>query len=196
MLTFVGFQVTFLVQHILGLEGMPRRVADLPGRRRLRHPEPRLVHRRLPPRHLDRARSSGTSGARGATASRRATTRGTARPSSGGRRRRPSPENWDRPLPPIRSERPVWDVNHPDARASTDGEPARARRHAPAALPAPRSRIYGTFFGLLIVGAFGYAIWSSWEAAGTVLLFLVGWSLRHRGRLPRLPRAPRPARSP
>jgi hypothetical protein len=34
-------------------------------------------------------------------------------------------------------------------------------------------RIYGTFFGLLVVGAFGYALWSSWEAAGTVLLFLV-----------------------
>ena len=34
-------------------------------------------------------------------------------------------------------------------------------------------RIYSVFFGLLVVGAFGYAIWSSWEAAGTVLLFLV-----------------------
>ena len=27
----------------------------------------------------------------------------------------PPPENFDRPLPPIRSERPVWDYNHPDA---------------------------------------------------------------------------------
>lgn len=34
-------------------------------------------------------------------------------------------------------------------------------------------RIYGAFFVLLVIGAFGYAIWSSWDAAGTVLLFLV-----------------------
>ena len=27
------------------------------------------------------------------------------------------PGNFDRPLPPIRSERPVWDANHPDALA-------------------------------------------------------------------------------
>ena len=25
---------------------------------------------------------------------------------------------WDEPLPPIRSERPVWDANHPDAKAT------------------------------------------------------------------------------
>jgi cytochrome c oxidase subunit 1 len=30
----------------------------------------------------------------------------------------PAPENFTRPLPPIRSERPVWDANHPDAIAS------------------------------------------------------------------------------
>jgi heme/copper-type cytochrome/quinol oxidase subunit 1 len=29
----------------------------------------------------------------------------------------PAPENFTAPLPPIRSERPVWDHNHPDARA-------------------------------------------------------------------------------
>ena len=30
----------------------------------------------------------------------------------------PVPENYDQPLPPIRSERPVWDANHPDAKAT------------------------------------------------------------------------------
>ena len=65
-----------------------------------------------------RCRSSGTCGGRTeARADRRATTRGTPRRSSGGRTSPPVPENFDVPLPPIRSERPVWDANHPDALA-------------------------------------------------------------------------------
>ncbi len=34
------------------------------------------------------------------------------------------------------------------------------------------TRLYGAFAVLLFFGAVGYAIWSSWEAAGSVLLFL------------------------
>ena len=33
------------------------------------------------------------------------------------------PENYDEPLPPIRSERPVWDANHPDHIALAEEHP-------------------------------------------------------------------------
>ena len=50
----------------------------------------------------------------GATASSPATTRGAATPSSGPPTSPPPPHNFDGPLPPIRSNRPVWDRDHPD----------------------------------------------------------------------------------
>ena len=44
---FVGFHMTFLVQHWLGVEGMPRRYRRLPAVRRLHHPQPGLDRRFL-----------------------------------------------------------------------------------------------------------------------------------------------------
>ena len=52
---FIGFHTTFLVQHWLGVEGMPRRYRRLPARRRLHHAEPGLDGRRVPARGLDAA---------------------------------------------------------------------------------------------------------------------------------------------
>ena len=116
-MTFVGFHLTFFVQHILGLEGMQRRVASyLPGDgittlnrvstigafllgastlpflwnvwRTLRSRDPEHVAGDNPwdAHTLEWATSSP-----------------------------PPAHNFDRPLPPIRSNRPVWDQNHPEA---------------------------------------------------------------------------------
>ena len=54
-LLFVGFHTTFLVQHWLGVEGMPRRYADYLPDGRLHHAQPDLHHRRVPARRLDAA---------------------------------------------------------------------------------------------------------------------------------------------
>jgi cytochrome c oxidase subunit 1 len=111
-MTFVGFNLTFFVQHELGLDGMPRRVADyteadgfttlntistvgafLLGASTL----PFLWNvwrtlRRAP--DPDAADPWGGHTLEWATSS-------------------PPPEgNFTEPLPPIRSERPVWDARH------------------------------------------------------------------------------------
>ena len=53
-LMFIGFNMTFLVQHWIGVEGMPRRIAnypDLPGN--VTHAEPDLLDRLLDPGPVD-----------------------------------------------------------------------------------------------------------------------------------------------
>jgi len=109
-MTLVGFHLTFFVQHILGLEGMPRRVADylpedgfttlnrissigafLLGASTL--PFLWNVWRTLRGR---RGRVAGPNPWGGHTLEWATTSP-------------PPPHNFDAPLPPIRSNRPVWD---------------------------------------------------------------------------------------
>ena len=114
-MTFVGFHMTFFVQHILGLDGMPRRVASylpsddftllnrvstigagLLGASTL----PFLWNVWVTLRRRDPATLAGDNPWGGQTLEW-----ATSSP--------PPAENFDRPLPPIRSNRPVWDADHP-----------------------------------------------------------------------------------
>jgi cytochrome c oxidase subunit 1 len=113
-MTLIGFHLTFLVQHVLGIGGMPRRIADY-----------------LPDdgwTTLNRVSSIGafllgastlpflwnvwrTMRGRGEVAGDdpwggHTLEWATSSP--------PPVHNFDRPLPPIRSNRPVWDVHHPE----------------------------------------------------------------------------------
>ena len=75
-LLFVGFHTTFLVQHWLGVEGMPRRYADYLPERRLHHAQPGLDDRRVPARRLDAAVPLQRLRSRAARRWSRSTTRG------------------------------------------------------------------------------------------------------------------------
>jgi cytochrome c oxidase subunit 1 len=142
----VGFNLTFFVQHVLGLEGMPRRVASY--------------------RAADGFTTLNTVSSIGAAILGLSTIpflwnvyrtlRRRDRPEAGrnpwdGQTLEwwtPSPPpsgNFDRPLPPIRSERPVWDVNHPAHRTQRAAHRGSNRDVLPvAARPDPRDDAPGT----------------------------------------------------
>jgi cytochrome c oxidase subunit 1 len=120
ILTFVGFHLTFMVQHVLGLDGMPRRVqtytaADGWGALNLTSTiGAALLGISTFPFLWNVWRSYRHGEAAGRNPWDAQTLEwATASP--------PVPENYDEPLPPIRSERPVWDANHPEAKASVHG---------------------------------------------------------------------------
>ena len=116
-LLFVGFWITFMPQYVVGLKGMPRRVASYPVESRLAKLERRVHRWGLHYRLLILSSCWPTSLCRGVSRFR-----------------------WQQPLgcaharmvhhlaaasPPIRSERPTWDFNHPDTRTVPHGRAAR-----------------------------------------------------------------------
>jgi cytochrome c oxidase subunit 1 len=124
VLMFVGFNMTFFVQHILGMNGMPRRTASYTAADGALWANLNLI---------------STIGAMILGAStlpflwnvyrtwRKGEPAGD-NPWDGGTLEwwAPSPPghgNFTKPLPRIRSERPVWDVNHPDHVALPEEHP-------------------------------------------------------------------------
>jgi len=116
-MTFIGFHLTFFVQHILGLEGMQRRVASyLPGDgittlNRVSTIGAFLLGASTLPflwnvwrtlRSRDRGQVAGDNPWDAHTLEWATTSP-------------PPAHNFDGPLPPIRSNRPVWDRSHPEA---------------------------------------------------------------------------------
>jgi cytochrome c oxidase subunit I len=112
-MTLVGFHLTFFVQHILGLEGMPRRVADyfdddgFTGLNQLSTVGAFLLGASTLPFLWNAVQSlRGRLGRPAGPDPWGGQTLEWATSSP------PSPENFDGPLPPIRSARPVWDLHH------------------------------------------------------------------------------------
>jgi cytochrome c oxidase subunit 1 len=112
-LTFVGFHLTFLVQHVLGADGMPRRVASYPliGDWQLLNRISSVGAFLLGASTLPFLWNAWRSWRHGPPAGNdpwdaQTLEWATASP--------PSVHNFDGPLPPIRSNRPVWDAKHPD----------------------------------------------------------------------------------
>jgi cytochrome c oxidase subunit 1 len=112
-MTLVGFHLTFLVQHVLGLEGMPRRVADYfdedgftglnqistVGAFLLGASTLPFLWNALQTWRGSLGRVAGDDPWGGHTLEWATTSP-------------PAPENFTGPLPPIRSQRPVWDLHH------------------------------------------------------------------------------------
>ena len=125
--TFVGFHLTFLVQHVLGQQGMPRRVANyletdgFTGMNELSTAGAFLtgvstvIFLLNVALTLRSGREAGDDPWGGQTLEW-----GTSSP--------PPPGNFDRPLPPIRSVRPVFDARHDLYSSDLD----TLRRHADA----------------------------------------------------------------
>jgi cytochrome c oxidase subunit 1 len=112
-MTLVGFHLTFFVQHILGLDGMPRRVADyLPSDgfttlNRVSSVGAFLLGASTLPFLWNVWRTlRGRLGAVAGDDPWGAQTLEWATSSP------PPPHNFEKPLPPIRSNRPLWDANH------------------------------------------------------------------------------------
>ena len=153
-LLFLGFNMTFLPQQFLGVMGMTRRIytyPDLPGWSFLNgistigclHTSDRGALLRANLILSIRARKPAGDNPWDAFTLEWATTS-------------PPPELNFNFMPPIRSERPTFDMNHPDV----------GKRHAPVSL-AVRLFVSSMLFAIGIAGAYA---WATHELIGTILL--------------------------
>jgi cytochrome c oxidase subunit 1/cytochrome c oxidase subunit I+III len=153
-LTVVGFNLTFFVQHFLGLMGMPRRTytyGDHPGWQALNLVSTVgafvmglgvLVFLWNVIRTLRNGKIAGDNPWDAFTLEWATTS--------------PPPEQNFTELPPVKSRRPVWDLNHPDqADWKTSRTPQDRRRpHSAARLAAACFIVSETMFFLLLIVAY------------------------------------------
>ena len=117
-LTLVGFHLTFFVQHILGLDGMPRRVASYPPIgdwelwNRISSVGAFLLGISTLPFLWNVWRTLRARGER-ATAVAAGDDPWEGQTLEWATSSPPPPHNFSGPLPPVRSNRPVWDLHHP-----------------------------------------------------------------------------------
>ena len=112
---FVGFWVTFMPQYLLGLHGMPRRIAEYSPDRRVGRPSTGS-RPAAPTCSSSPSRScSSTSGSRGAARCALGDNPWDGHTLEWATSSPPPHHNFDL-IPPIRSDAPVWDYNHPEHR--------------------------------------------------------------------------------
>ena len=120
-LMFIGFWVTFMPQYVVGLLGHAATGGHLPVQPRLAELQHHLDRRGVRHRHLVRGPARGTCGSPGGDPVPSGDNPWDAHTLEWFTTSPPPHHNYSH-LPPIRSERPTWDYNHPDAPAIGHGE--------------------------------------------------------------------------